>query len=240
MFKITSLCRFTRAFSPQLLALLVISFVALSGAAYAQTTGSIEGTVRDTSGALVPKASVVAVNQDTKDRRATTSNGQGDFSIQAIQPGTYDLTVTSKGFDAYRVAGIEVHPGDHQNVAKIALKIGEISTEIVVDATSAGVALDSPEKSYLITAEDIKRLSTVGRDATELIRFLPGFAVSTGGGLGNVSTARTAQQNMGFGSSSVSSFSANGATPQTGATTVVSDGASTMDPGRPRERPSRT
>lgn len=204
--------------------------MALSGSAHAQTTGSIDGTVRDSSGALVPKASVVITNQNTKARRTTISNSQGDFSLQAVQPGTYNLTVTSKGFDAYRVDGIEVHPGDHQSVSKISLKIGEISTEVVVTATSAGVALDSPEKSSLITAEDIKRLSTVGRDATELIKFLPGFAVSTGGGLGNSSTANNAQ-NAGFGSSSVSSFSANGATPQTGATTVVSDGASTMDPG---------
>jgi hypothetical protein len=213
------------------IALLVLCLpLVLHGTAHAQTTGAIDGTVRDSSGALVPKAMVKLTNKTTGDRRTTTSNSAGDFTINAITPGTYDLAVTAAGFDAYTVTGIEVHPGDHASIAKIALKVGEVTTDVVVTATTAGVSLDSPEKSSLITADDIKRLSTVGRDATELIEFLPGFAVSTGGGLGNVSTAN-AQQVVGLGSSSVSSFSANGATPQTGATTVVSDGASAMDPG---------
>ena len=97
-------------------------------------------------------------------------------------------------------------------------------------ATTAGVDLSSGEKSSLITAEDIQRISTVGRDVTELIKFLPGFAVNTGGNLSNGQTSAN-EQTMGFGSSSVSNFSANGATGQTGATTVISDGASVMDPG---------
>ncbi|NYF77828.1 TonB-dependent receptor [Granulicella arctica] len=220
--------RSTKTFPCRVFAVAALLF--LAAVSHAQSTGSVDGTVRDSAGALVPKASIVLVNETTKDRRTTTSNSQGDFTINAITPGTYDLTVTSLGFDAYEVAGIQVHPGDHASIAKISLKVGEVSIKVVVSSTVAGVNLDSPEKSSLITAEDLKRLSTVGRDATELIKFLPGFAVSTGGSLNNVSTANSAQ-NMGFGSSSASSFSANGATPQTGASTVVSDGASVMDPG---------
>ncbi|MDP9038545.1 MAG: carboxypeptidase-like regulatory domain-containing protein [Acidobacteriota bacterium] len=199
-------------------------------AAHAQTTGSIEGTVRDPSGAVIPKAEVSLVEQSTRARRTAVSNGQGDFAINAVSPGTYDLTVKATGFDRYRIQGIDLHPGDQKTIATIALKVGETTTEVTVSAAFAGVTLDSPEKSALITSEDIKRLSTVGRDATELIKFLPGFAVSTGGTLNNSSTGNS-NQNMGFGSSSVSSFSANGATPQTGASTVISDGAATMDPG---------
>ncbi len=210
-------------------ALLTMGFLLLTGA-QAQTTGAVDGVVRDATGALVPGASVTLVNEQSKARRTTLSNGEGYFTINAIQPSTYDLVITSKGFDTYRVNGIEIHPGDHQTIAKLSLKVGEVNDIVTVSSTMAGVSLDSPEKSSIITADDIARLSTVGRDATELIKFLPGFAVSTGGSLNNVSTANGAQT-MGFGSSSTSSFSANGATPQTGATTVVSDGASVMDPG---------
>jgi hypothetical protein len=197
----------------------------------AQTTGALSGTVRDTEKAVIPGASVILTNtKDSKSRRSTVSNGAGFFTINAIQPGTYDLVVTMKNFDRYKVTGIEVHPGDEVTIETISMKIGQVEQEVTVSATAAGVNLDSPEKSSLITAEDLKRLSTVGRDATELIKFLPGFAVSTGGGLGNTSTNNNSQT-MGFGSSSVSSFSANGATPQTGATTVISDGSSVTDPG---------
>jgi hypothetical protein len=208
---------------------LVAGFILMTGA-QAQSTGSIDGIVLDTSGALIPGASVTLINEQSKARRITTSNSEGYFTITAIQANTYDLVVAMKGFESYRVKGLEIHPGDHQNIAKIRLKIGEVTQVVDVSATNAGVNLDSPEKSSIITADDIARLSTVGRDATELIKFLPGFAVSTGGTLNNISTANNAQT-MDFGRSSTSSFSANGATPQTGATTVVSDGASVMDPG---------
>ncbi len=218
--------------SARLFVLLLVAglMLAFSPAARAQTTGSLDGIVHDVSGALVPGAKVTLINEQSKAIRDTTSNGEGYFTINAIQPNTYDLVVTMAGFDAYRINGIAIHPGDHTNIAKIAMKVGEVTQEITVNATTAGVALDSGEKSALITADDIARLSTVGRDATELIKFLPGFAVSTGGSLNNVSTANSSQT-MGFGSSSVSQFSAVGSTPQTGATTVISDGASVMDPG---------
>jgi len=202
----------------------------LVAGAQAQTTGAVDGVVRDATGALVPGASVTLISELSKAHRTTVSNGEGYFTINAIQPETYDIVITAKGFDTYRVNGIEIHPGDHQTIAKLTLKVGQVDEVVSVSATIAGVSLDSPEKSSIITADDIARLSTVGRDATELIKFLPGFAVSTGGSLNNLSTAN-GSQTMGFGSSSTSSFSANGATPQTGATTVVSDGASVMDPG---------
>jgi Carboxypeptidase regulatory-like domain/TonB-dependent Receptor Plug Domain len=211
--------------------LLLCCASALIPIAQAQTTGALSGTVRDTTKSVIPGATLTLVNTvDSKSKRATTSNGEGFFSINAIQPGTYNLTVSMKGFDRYKVTGIEVHPGDNVAIASIAMKIGRVEEEVTVSATAAGVNLDSPEKSSLITADDIQRLSTVGRDATELIKFLPGFAVNGGGSLANGSTNNNSQT-MGFGSSSVSSFSANGATGQTGATTVIQDGGSVMDPG---------
>ncbi len=214
----------------RLIVLCLLAAVALimPRGAQAQTTGAIDGIVHDTTGALIPGAKVELISEQSKAVRTTTSNGEGYFTMNAIQANTYDLVVTMPGFDAYRVNGIAIHTGDHTTIAKIALKIGEVTQVINVSATTAGVSLDTGEKSALITADDIARLSTVGRDATELIKTLPGFAV--GGSLSNVSTANSAQT-MGFGSSSVSSFSAVGSTPQTGATTVVSDGASVMDPG---------
>ncbi len=215
----------------RVLALALLCFSGLSARLHAQTTATLDGIVKDNTGALVPGAKILLQSEKSVDaRRTTTSNGEGFFTIIAIQPDTYDVIVTMGGFESFTVKGLEIHPGDHESLSKIALKIGQVTEKVTVSAEGAGASMDSPEKSALITADDIKRLSTVGRDATELIKFLPGFAVSTGGGLSNASTSNNAQQ-MGFGSSSTSSFSANGATPQTGATTVVSDGASVMDPG---------
>jgi Carboxypeptidase regulatory-like domain len=209
---------------------MLCAFVLLPSLLQGQTTGSLSSTVHDQTGAIIPGATVTLTNVDSKAKRSTISNGEGFFSINAIPAATYDVLVSARGFDSLKVSGIQLHPGDNQTISNLTMKIGRVESQVEVSATTAGVTLDSPEKSALITAEDIKRLSTVGRDATELIKFLPGFAASTGGNLNNVS-ANNGSQTMGFGSSSVSSFSANGATPQTGATTVVSDGNSVMDPG---------
>ncbi len=208
----------------------VILFSVSATAVYAQTTGSLSGTVQDQTKALVPGAKITLVNTASKARRTTTADGQGVFQMQALQPSTYDLTITAPGFESYKVTGIEINPGDSRVIPAVQLKLGEMNAEVTVTATVAGVSLDSPEKSSLITAEDIKRLSTVGRDATELIKNLPGFALATGGSLQN-GQALNNQQTMGFTGSATANYSANGSTPQTGSTQVISDGASTVDPG---------
>ncbi|MBW4028785.1 MAG: TonB-dependent receptor [Acidobacteria bacterium] len=196
----------------------------------AQVNGTLSGKVRDSSGGAVAGAKVLLVNTASGARRSTVTNSDGIFNIPAIQYGTFNVKIIAPGFDALTVTGVTIDAGDVKVLQNLTLKLGRVDTEVQVTADAAGLALDSPEKGSLITADDIKRLSTVGRDVTELIKTLPGFAVSTGGGLQNQSTNNGAQT-MGFGSSSVSSFSANGATPQTGATSVISDGANVMDPG---------
>lgn len=138
--------------------------------AHAQTTGTLSGTVLDTTGAVIPGAQVTLVNAASKAKRATVSNGQGFFTINAIQPATYNLVITEKGFETFAITGIEIDPGDTRTIAKIAMKVGSVNQEVTISATAAGVDLSSGEKSYMITANDITRLSTVGRDVTELLR----------------------------------------------------------------------
>jgi hypothetical protein len=214
----------------RLLLLLTLGAAVFLPVAHAQTTGTLSGTVLDASGAIIPGAQVSLINAASKAKRTTVSNGEGFFTLNAVQPTTYNLTVSAKGFESYTITGIEMDPGDNRTVAKIAMKVGSINQEVTVTARSAGVDLSSGEKSYVITSDDITRLATVGRDVTELLKTLPGFAVNTGGSLSNATTS-SGEQLMGFGSSSVSSFSANGATSQTGMTSVTSDGANVMDPG---------
>lgn len=203
-----------------------------AGQLIAQTTGTLTGVVKDTTGAIVPGAKVTLVNTKEKSVRATVSSGDGFFSFAAVQTGTYDVNIALAGFEAYKITGIEMHPGDSKTITTISMKIGEVQQTVTVSSTMAGVDLSSGEKSFLITDEDIKRLSTVGRDVSELIRTLPGFAVSGGGtsaSLNNDSTNNSSQV-MGFSSSTISNFAANGAGPGTGAVAVVSDGADTTDP----------
>jgi len=207
---------------------LAIFLAVFAVAAASAQTGSIAGTVRDTADALVPGATVTLIDEASKATRSSTSNGEGYFNFSAVQTGTYSISVKMKNFKSWKVTGIEVHPGDSVTVPKIQLSIGEVVQEVTVSATVAGVTLNSPEHSTLITSADIERLSTVGRDALELVSVLPGFTLNAGSSLTNSGADYTTTS---FGSGNVGSFGANGAAPQQGLVNITSDGVQVIDPG---------
>lgn len=211
------------------LLLLLAGFVAGNGLLRAQTTATISGTVHDTSGAVVPKAKVTLTDEASKAVRSTVSGGEGHFTFPSVQPGAiYELKITAKGFSEWMVGGIEVHPGDRLSIDKIALVIGEVSESVVVTADVAGITLTSPEHSALITSDTIDRMSTVGRDVSELVRTLPGFTLNAGSSVQNQAPD---YEVMGFGNGGLSNYGANGAAPQGGFVSVVTDSANVMDPG---------
>jgi hypothetical protein len=127
------------------------------------------------------------------------------------------------------VTGVQVDPGDQLTIPNIKLAVGSFQESVVVTAERLGVETSSPEKSELINSEDIKRLSTQGRDASELVRFLPGFAVTQGGGIQNGTDYDPSL--MGFGSTALPGYAPNGSSPQSGGVSVISDGSSVVDPG---------
>jgi hypothetical protein len=177
---------------------------------------------------LVPGAKVTLINEASKATRSTTSNGEGFFNFLAVQPATYSLQIARSNFETWQVTGVEVHPGDSLTVPKIRLTIGQVTESMTVTADVAGVTLDSPEHSTLITAEDIGRLSTTGRDALELVSMLPGFTLNAGT---NGVNSGPDYSTTSFGSGNLANFGANGAAPQQGLVNVTTDGAQVIDPG---------
>jgi hypothetical protein len=201
----------------------------LSSALYAQSTGTVTGAVVDQTGAMVPKAKVTLIDQGTKGKRETVSNDVGYFSFGTVNPGTYDVKVTASGFKAWQQTGVIVRPGDVRNVAGISLEIGKQDEMITVEAVAGEIApVDSGEKSSVLTAKQISNLTLEGRDATELVRTLPGFSVFNGGGVQNnaqdFTTVSPTSGAVGQG------YSANG-NPYRGGTDLTSDGAHIIDAG---------
>lgn len=202
------------------------------GSAHAQNTGSISGTVMDPTGAVVPGATVVATNEASKAQWRLTSGSSGFFNFAAVPSATYSVRISRKGFETWTVTGILVNPGDSVTVPKIALKIGAMTVNVMVTAESAGVTLDSPEHSTLITAAEIDRLSTVSRDVSELVNILPGFVINGGTSVQNAGPGGIyGFQTTGPGSSNLGSLGANGSAPQQGLVNITSDGANIIDPG---------
>ena len=98
-------------------------------------TGTISGTVADSSGAVIPKATVVLTDEATKGKRDTVSNNAGVFNFPAVYPGTYTLTISADGFRTWEERNIVLTQGNNLNIPNIALQVGTAKQEIEVVAT---------------------------------------------------------------------------------------------------------
>src|ERR1700691_3238891 len=88
----------------------------VGGRTFASVTASISGTVKDSSGASIPGATVTAANAGTGITETRTSNGQGFFSFQSLALGTYVVTVTQKGFKEYQQTDLVLDVNSALNV----------------------------------------------------------------------------------------------------------------------------
>jgi hypothetical protein len=191
-----------------------------------QVTGTLTGTVTDPSSAVIPGANVVMKNDASGDERRTISNGDGFFSISAVQPGDYTVTVMAQGFSQYQQTGVHFDAGDKRNLSNIALQVGSSKDTITVAGTAEELTpVDSGEKSIVIGQKQLQNIAIVGQNAAEFIKLLPGFALT--GTNGANSGWNSQQQSTGAGP--VGNFSANGL--RTGALDITSDGAHVIDPG---------
>jgi hypothetical protein len=207
--------------------LLITVLLLLQSPSFGQTTGTVTGVVADATGAVIPNAVVVLTNEQNGIRRQTVSNSVGIFAFPSVVPSTrYNVKVTATNFNAWKSQPFALRPGDQINFSDIKLAVGAAATEVTVEAAGDAVkVLESGERSDVINAKEISTLAVVGRDATELVRMLPGFVMSTGDqAVNNKPGYNTAVVGL---SGPTGSFSANG----TGTTgiSVVSDGASLTD-----------
>ncbi len=159
----------------------------LCGSASGQVgAGTLSGIVQDQTGAIVPGATVTIQNAASGARRMSQSNGSGSFTFSAIPSGDYQLTVEHSGFKQLVRPAIHLNPGDNLSLTDLQLNVGDVNQSVTVSTTVASLPLDSGQLSSTISANDLTRLSVVGRDATELERILPGFAIRN---LGSTNTA---------------------------------------------------
>jgi Carboxypeptidase regulatory-like domain len=159
-----------------LLGLLAVLFTVSSLRAQVNSA-TLSGFVQDPSGAAVAAATVTVEDVLNATQRTTTTNGTGNFTFAGLAAGDYNLTVAAKGFKNFIRTAIHLNPGDSSSLNDIKLEIGGGTESITVADTVAGLPLDSGQLSSTITSGDIERLSISGRDATELQKILPGFAI---------------------------------------------------------------
>jgi hypothetical protein len=160
--------------------------------AQASTTATIRGNIQDTSGAVLPGATVTLTNEGTSAVQTAVSDDRGQYLFAGLFPGTYDLKVELSGFKTYERKGIALSPNDTRGL-DIRLDIGQQSETITVTGQQEVLQTETGAREGVLTAKQIDNLSVVGRSALELLRILPGVvtefnqgeSVSFGGGANN-------------------------------------------------------
>jgi len=155
--------------------LLCLSVLLLATATRAQTTGSgsIQGTVTDPSGALLPNASVKLVEASTLVTLTTKTSSGGDYAFPNINIGTYSVTVTAPGFETYISTGNVLEVGS--SIA-INAKMTVGSTDIKVEVHSEGAALQTEDPSFKQTIDrtEILAMPNNGRTVEMLVQIAGG------------------------------------------------------------------
>lgn len=126
-------------------------------------TGSINGTVTDATGAVIPGATVTAKSAATGAERTVTSGTAGEYLIQGLLPGFYDVTVSSGNFSPF-TSRVEVTIGGKATVdAQLSIS-GKTTTVEVVGAGGAVVNTQSQELSQLVDTTQMTQLPSLNRD----------------------------------------------------------------------------
>jgi hypothetical protein len=140
---------------------------------YAQGVGAaIQGTVRDSTGAVIPGAAITAIKTETNLRRTARSNEVGLFSIPDLPPGKYRAQVSCPGFQTTVVENIELVVGQ-QFVLNAALDVGGLAEQVTVTSEVPLVDTSTSQISGLVAERQVKDLPLNGRSFDNLISLNP-------------------------------------------------------------------
>jgi hypothetical protein len=159
----------------------VIVVVLLAGAAQAQVSdATLNGAVRDPSGAVIAGATVTLRNLDTAIEKTTNSNGSGEYSFQSITPGRYILSATAGGFSPKEISEFILTVGQAAAI-DFTLAVGSESQKVTVEAAAPQLETSSADLGVVIATKQVNDLPLNGRNFTQLLSLTPGVVpVSTG------------------------------------------------------------
>jgi len=137
------------------------------------TSGRLTGLVTDSQGALVPGATIEAVQNETKTVFTAIANGEGGWSVPSVPNGTYTITVTAPNFKKTVIQNVKVDAGQIAT-ANASLEPGGANEEVVVSGGGEILQTESANVATTITGKQITQLPFVTRDALQLVLTLPG------------------------------------------------------------------
>lgn len=143
------------------------------------TTSTLNGTVVDASGAVLPGANVVVKHTATGLTQSAVTNGEGAFSIPSLPIGTYTVTVSLPSFKTVVVNNVVLTSGTGAAV-RTTMELGGVEEQVTVSSTSEIVQTQSSTVSSTINTNQITKLPLTSRSAMDFVNFLPGVSTPAG------------------------------------------------------------
>jgi hypothetical protein len=146
-----------------------------TSAAFAQFTSSLQGTVQDTSGAVIGRASIQLINDATAAAVSTTADASGNFRFVDLAPGAYTLKVSASGFSKVQTH-ITLLTEQNLNLPPMQLKVGAAAESITV--TTEAPVVDTADNRNEMTLENsgVAELPVAGRNLVTLTTLAPGVS----------------------------------------------------------------
>lgn len=157
--------------------LMFSAWTATTGFAQTSVAGSINGIITDSSGAVIPGASVTVTNKGTQSLVKATTNASGYYTAANLPSGDYDVRVEKEGFQACLNRGVHLDPAANVE-SGCALKVGQVSSTVEVQATAVQVDIDDTKVQRTVDSAQMQQLPVNGRNFVSLLGLQPGVVQS--------------------------------------------------------------
>src|SRR5215469_14698544 len=145
---------------------------------FAQTSkGTIAGTVTDPSGATVANATVTAKDNFGAESRTVSTNTEGEYRIEAINPSVYTVSVEAPGFATNRIQNVRV-AGSIVTSINPQLEVGTVGQTVEVSAAAETIQTESGELSKTVSTVEVQSLPLLGLNPTAIVQTQPGVTTA--------------------------------------------------------------
>ncbi len=158
----------------QLVRLLILIIIPC-GFLWASVGGSVSGTIKDPSGAVIGGATVTAIEVDTGVQQTVKTEVSGSYVFPILPVGHYDVEINHPGFKSYRRRGVIID-ANSALLVDATLEVGERADTITVDDNALHVEIISSQMGDVITAAQMTSVPLNGRSYTDLLTLQPGVA----------------------------------------------------------------
>jgi hypothetical protein len=157
---------------------LITALVLSSAAVLAGTTGSIAGTIKDQSGAVIPGAKLTVTHTTQGIQTKTTSDAKGDYTFPSLTVGRYDLQVIADGFKPQNRTGLTIDLDSALQI-DLTLELAQRVEEVTVAENDVRVETTSSQMGEVVTGKAMTAVALNGRSFTDLLALQPGIVPTT-------------------------------------------------------------